>query len=1016
MSVALSSAAQATVQRSIVKAAATTVIQPTVTGMIPGNNATNVSRDTAVSTLLSLPFGGLAAGTVSATSVGLYRTSDGLKIPANVNTTGGGDSIILTPTSLLPANTRFTFVVTAHVKDIQGHALAPFVGHFTTGSTPVPTTAAYTFDHVALPTTAGRTYTAVTMGPDGKLYAATLEGLILRFPVNADGTLGSPTSIKLVQQNNGGNRYLLGLAFQPGSTATNMTLWVSHGVYAATGGADWTCKISKLTDANHDGTLDTYKDVVVGLPRSFRDHMTDQLVFGPDGNIYFGQGSMSAMGAPDLTWGNRAEHPLSGAILKLDLGKLAKTSLPLNVKTSDGGGKYNPDAANAPLTVYASGVRNAYDLLWDSNGKLYAPSNGSAAGGNTPQAPGKAGTKLTNVNQTEDDWFFTIQQGKYYGHPNPTRGYYVLNGGNPTSGADPQQINQYKVGTTPDAGWMPATLDLGPNHSANGIIEYKGGAFGGALDGTIFICQYSGGDNLLALKPNASGVTNVTNIGGLTGFNGPLDLTQGPNGVIYVAEHDGGTITLLRPRTGSTPTPTPTPTPTGASNVVYFSAIVGGSNTQTLLVKNTTASAVSLSAASFAISGANASLFKLASSNAFPKTVPAGGQVSITLNFTLPGGTSAGVKTATVSITSNGKVLQSTSLRGLAAAGASGTGEPSLQRLLDFWQIPVVVGDPDPNTADLPYNLLSTTQSVSLPQLYKASPSAPVTIQPIGVFAPAGSPTVKAGYYSIPSGTLHQVLTTGAGESETAIVHPVGSTAFDPGSAPFNLYATFPGVAGGRTVYAEDTRNTWETDKSRRHKVRFFPLRNPDNTVVPNAYVVAYEEISGAYDYQDFVEIVRNVATTPPLATPTPAPTPTPTPAPTPTPTAAPATSKGTLTNLTIVNADTRATILQIASGATIDLAKLPTRHISIQAAATSTVGSVRFDLDGKVGYHTENFAPYTLTNDQGSGYVPWSATLGKHTLSVTSFSSAGGKGTAGSSLKVQFTLVDSSLIASKIA
>ena len=37
------------------------------------------------------------------------------------------------------------------------------------------------------------------------------------------------------------------------------------------------------------------------------------------------------------------------------------------------GGTYDPYAAGAPLTLYATGVRNAFDLVWHSNGHLYAP-------------------------------------------------------------------------------------------------------------------------------------------------------------------------------------------------------------------------------------------------------------------------------------------------------------------------------------------------------------------------------------------------------------------------------------------------------------------------------------------------------------------------------------------------------------------------------------------------------------------------------------------------------------------
>ena len=39
------------------------------------------------------------------------------------------------------------------------------------------------------------------------------------------------------------------------------------------------------------------------------------------------------------------------------------------------------------MTVYASGIRNAFDLVWHTNGQLYVPTNGSAAGGNTPATP-----------------------------------------------------------------------------------------------------------------------------------------------------------------------------------------------------------------------------------------------------------------------------------------------------------------------------------------------------------------------------------------------------------------------------------------------------------------------------------------------------------------------------------------------------------------------------------------------------------------------------------------------------
>src|SRR5207237_8092350 len=141
--------------------------------------------------------------------------------------------------------------------------------------------------------------------------------------------------------------------------------------------------------------------------------------------------------------------------------------------------------AGAPLAIYASGIRNSYDLLWHSNGSLYVPTNGSAAGGNTPGASapfysGKridSGTKgpyagpvvpgLTNVS-TQDDFLFRVVQGGYYGHPDPARGEYVLNGGNPTSGADANQVNEYAIGTMPDRNYRGSVFDFGKNYSPDG--------------------------------------------------------------------------------------------------------------------------------------------------------------------------------------------------------------------------------------------------------------------------------------------------------------------------------------------------------------------------------------------------------------------------------------------------------------------------------------------------------------------------------------------------------------------
>jgi len=80
---------------------------------------------------------------------------------------------------------------------------------------------------------------------------------------------------------------------------------------------DFSSKISKLTLKGTNFEADV-QDYVVGLPRSAKDHLSNSLVFGPDGKLYMTQGSNSAMGDPDPAWYKRSERLLNGSVLQID--------------------------------------------------------------------------------------------------------------------------------------------------------------------------------------------------------------------------------------------------------------------------------------------------------------------------------------------------------------------------------------------------------------------------------------------------------------------------------------------------------------------------------------------------------------------------------------------------------------------------------------------------------------------------------------------------------------------------
>lgn len=528
----------------------------------PENGALGVSENAFVmTTILRLPNGGIDSASLNSNTVYLTEKANGIKVPAQISTENFGKILKITPDLKLKLNRTYIFTITDGVRDISGKHFISHSDTFTTGSIPTSELLRVKFDKVKLPTSKG-VHSSLTIGPDGKLYALCLDGIIKRFTINEDGTLGAPELIYTVQDKYGKRtpRLAIGFEFDPLSSTNNLVAWVTHSSFMLSDAPDWDGKLTRLSGHN----LEKAEDVLINLPRSTKDHLTNSIAFGPDGALYFTQGSNTAMGDSDKTWGNRKEHLLSATVLRLDIKKLG--SLPLDVMTVEGGGTYDPYAANAPLTIYATGIRNAYDLLWHSNGELYVPTNGSAEGGNAPPSingykkpdgsyyNGSLIPALVNIKQVQKDFLFRVKKGGYYGHPNPLRGEYVMNGGNPTSSLDPAQTNAYPIGTMPDSNWRGYAFDFNKNKSPNGIIEYKSNTFNNALKGKLLVVRYSRGSDIITLTTGGEekdivGFSEGTSIEGFYGFVLPLDLTEDVRrGNIYVSEFGGECITLLRPK------------------------------------------------------------------------------------------------------------------------------------------------------------------------------------------------------------------------------------------------------------------------------------------------------------------------------------------------------------------------------------------------------------------------------------------------------------------------------------
>jgi fibronectin type 3 domain-containing protein len=844
--------------------------RPSISELRPGNGATGVWRDAYIAADVRLPNRGhgIDRTSVSSNTVRVYRSSDSEPVPGVINVSPGGDALVFTPSARFDPNTSYTFEVTAGVRDTSGAPFVPFLATFTTGTQSGAVDPALAFENLVQPVTQGYQYTSVTVGPDGKLYTTTADGKIIRYDIAADGSLSSPQVIHTITAREAGPRIISGLVFHPDSTAENLVAYVSHGEFAFAGANDFTGKITKLSGAN----LQTGVDLLRGLPRSVRDHFNNQLVFGPDGKLYFSVASNTASGAADTAWGDRPERLLSASILQIDLNALPST---LDVRTENVTTPYDPFAPSAAVKIYASGVRNAYDLLWHRNGQLYAPSIGATQGGAAPASPSPAYSTnridfplfgaytgptvpgIAKINQTQNDLLYRVEPLGYYGHPNPTRYEWVLNGGNPTSATDVAEVTSYPVGVQPDRDYRGFAFDFGKTVSPRGLVEYRGGP----LDGRILVTRFGGGDDILVLTPDASGniVASQSGITGFSGFIDPVDITQHPTtGHLYVAEQGGQRITLLRAADAATGSISVDKTVFYFNDVTTAAGNSAASPSQRLTIRNTGTGPLTISA--LTLGGSHSGDFTLVSPPTTPTTLAPGQSLEVQLAMRA---TVVGLRTAILTIASNdpSKPTTSINLRGLGTAGTGGSNEPSLQRILDLYQIPINVGDNDPSTTDhytSSSGPVTPNDEVLVQRLVRAGPGD-VRIELLAIMANSVSPSVKFGWYEagLP-GNKTQLFTVPQADAQSVNPAPAGTLTFNPGTTPFGIYGAFPAFSG-REVFSEDVLNQWESNSALRRKVRFYPLKNPDGSVVPNAYVFAFEEFTVSFDTNDIVGIIRNV-------------------------------------------------------------------------------------------------------------------------------------------------------------
>ena len=510
--------------------------------------------------------------------------------------------------------------------------------------------------------------TSLQFGPDGRVYVSEQNGSINAFTVSlSDGAYvatkheqledaNGDEIVKSIQNHNddgteAGNasRQVTGIVV--GGTAEVPVIYVSSSdpriAQNKEIGLDTNSGVVSRATWNPEAGAWDVVDLVRGLPRSEENHAVNGMVLDEDaGTLLLQVGGFTNNGGPSSFFGYTAEYALSGAVLELDLDAL--DALP--TLTDPNGGqndtprayKYDlptlddPNVANdgvredvngmdvagpwggndglnmailpadAPLRLYADGLRNPFDLAKRPDGTLYTIDNGS--NGNLGDGPNREtsdddGDGIPNeaINTPaqggygEGEPLFEIVEGGFYQHANPVRSNQNMawnvynNGGTLDSDVTVNQVADISalvpVGVQIEAGYLidPSKFAVAPGvtladlsqedrearlllsgqgqdrdtsslpivvtgSSTNGLVIYdsQGKAFGGTLDGALFATQFN--DNVTLFNLNAAGDALVPVMSeGADGIYGTADdVVQEQDGILEVANNTLG-VSLANP-------------------------------------------------------------------------------------------------------------------------------------------------------------------------------------------------------------------------------------------------------------------------------------------------------------------------------------------------------------------------------------------------------------------------------------------------------------------------------------
>ncbi|NIM51702.1 MAG: hypothetical protein GTO22_21055, partial [Gemmatimonadales bacterium] len=305
--------------------------------------------------------------------------------------------------------------------------------------------------------------TTVVFGPDGRLYIAQLNGVILAVTLDSGKRLVEIEEIRTLE-----GRALIGLAFDPTGSADEMGLYVADNLGPINVVVpDFTGKITRLSGPG----FSVAEDVIVGLPRSTADHLTNSLAFGPDQRLYIAQSGMTNNGMPfPAVFGNREESPLSAALLVADVLAPGFSGI-------------------EDVQTFCTGLRNMYDFVFHTNGNIYGVEQGENAGfGGPPSSDVPPCEEMGPDPGNQMDQLELLVEGGYYGHPNPSRGECA-----------------YESDIPGGAAFIPPLTYFPLREVATGGVEYVASTFGGVMEGDLLVTYFGQSNSVVRVVLSEDG-------------------------------------------------------------------------------------------------------------------------------------------------------------------------------------------------------------------------------------------------------------------------------------------------------------------------------------------------------------------------------------------------------------------------------------------------------------------------------------------------------------------------------